>query len=197
MKTKLFSAILLIEIASVSLLLFLLSQKGLPAKIGVTLVFLQPIIFGLHVFEEFIFPGGYVDWYRSHSPQLADALTPSYLLRINVIPLVASLLVSLGSFDYISTSSFGGIRAWLVFLSFLSFNGLFHIRGAILAKKYSPGMVSSIGLYFPLTIISFIYFLKTGAVDVFSGIVCIVIGSSFQTILDYLKKRILKKKGQI
>jgi hypothetical protein len=56
MKTKLIAVIALIEIASVSLLLFLLNQEVLPSKTGIILVLLQPITFGLHVTEEFIFP---------------------------------------------------------------------------------------------------------------------------------------------
>lgn len=190
MKTKLFITIILIEISSLSILSFLLRMNGLPAKIGVTFIFLQPIFFGLHVFEEFIFPGGYVVWYKSYSPKLVEALTSSYLFRINAIPLVLSVLASLGAFDYMGTYIFGGIRAWMTFLSTLFVNALFHIRGAILTKKYSPGMVSAIAFYFPLTIISFTYFLKTGAIDIFSAIVSLSIGVLFQPALDYLKKSI-------
>jgi hypothetical protein len=197
MKTKLFITIILIEISSLSILSFLLRMNGLPAKIGVTLIFLQPIFFGLHVFEEFFFPGGYVVWYKSYSPKLVEALTSSYLFRINAIPLVLSVLASLGAFDYMGTYSLGGIRAWMALLSILFVNALFHIQGAILTKKYSPGMVSAIAFYFPLTIISFTYFLKTGAIDIFSAIVCLSIGVLFQPMLDYLKKNILKKDGRI
>jgi hypothetical protein len=95
------------------------------------------------------------------------------------------------------TYSLGGIRAWMTFQSILFVNAIFHIQGAILTKKYSPGMVSGIAFYSPLTIISFTYFLKTGAVDIFSAIVCLAIGVLFQPVLDYLKKSILKKDGRI
>jgi hypothetical protein len=197
MKTKLFITIFLVEISALSLLLFLLRMNGLPAKIGVTMIFLQPIFFGLHVFEEFIFPGGYVVWYKSYSPKLVEALTSSYLFKINTIPLVLSVLASLGAFDFVSTYSFGGIRAWMTFQSILFVNAIFHIQGAIITKKYSPGIVSSIVFYSPLTIISFTFFLKTGTVDIFSAIVCLSIGVLYQSALDYLKKNILKKAGRI
>lgn len=197
MRTKLFIIILMIEIASLGALFFLLDHQGLPGKIGVTLIFLQPVFFGLHVFEEFIFPGGYLVWYKSYSPKLFEALTSSYLFRVNAIPLVLSVLASLGAFDFMGAYSFGGIRAWMTFQSILVVNALFHIQGAIITKKYSPGVVSSIAFYFPLTIISFTFFLKTGTVDIFSAIVCLSIGVLFQPALDYLKQNILKKAGRI
>ncbi len=62
MKPKLFIVIVMSEIVSLFTLLFLLHLGSLPGKIGVTLVLLLPIVFGLHVLEEFIFPGGYVEW---------------------------------------------------------------------------------------------------------------------------------------
>ena len=75
MKTRLGGVISLIEIASVAALLFLLRQEGLPAKTGVSLVFFLPITFGLHVFEEFIFPGGANEWFKTYRPQYAEAYT--------------------------------------------------------------------------------------------------------------------------
>jgi hypothetical protein len=193
MITRLGAVIALIEVASIAFVLLLLKQEGLPDKTGVILAFLLPITFGWHVFEEFIFPGGFGDWVKSYRPKLANVVTPSYLFKINFIPLVASVLVSLGAFDYMGAYSFGGIRAWLTFLSILAFNASFHIRGAIQTKRYSPGVVTSIVLYLPLTIISFTYFLRTGAVDMFSAIVCLAIGSVFQSVLDYFKERSMKK----
>jgi hypothetical protein len=194
-KPKLFIVIIMIEIVSLLTLLFLLHLGGLPGKIGVTLVLLLPIVFGLHVLEEFIFPGGYVEWYKSYSPHLVQALTPSYLFRINAIPLIASVLVSLGAFDFMGAYNFGGIHAWMTFLSILFVNALFHVRGTILTKKYSPGLLSGLAFYIPLTIVSFTYFFKLGVVNIFSVIASIVIGSLFKPLLDFLKKNILNKRG--
>jgi hypothetical protein len=189
MKTKLFITIILVEVVSLSALCYLMNQNVLPGRTAVILIFLQPVVFGIHVFEEFIFPGGYSDWYKNYSPRLAEALTSSYLLKINVMPLVASVLVSLGSFDYISTYSFGGIRAWMTFLAILFVNAIFHIRGSFLTKQYSPGVVTCCAFYIPLTIISFTYLLKTGAVDLFSVLLSLGISLLFQPILGYIKKK--------
>ena len=196
MKTRLGAVIASIEIVSITALFFLLRQEGLPAKFGVSLVFFLPITFGLHVFEEFIFPGGSGNWFKIYHPQYAKAYTQSYFFKVNAIPLVLSVLLTFGTFDYAGAFSFFGIRAWLAFLSFLAINAIFHIRGTIETKHYSPGLVVSILLYLPLTIIGFTYLLRTGVVDIVSAIVCIAIGLLIQPVLDYIKKRNLKIEGQ-
>jgi hypothetical protein len=189
MKTKLFITIILVEVVSLLSLYYLLNQSTLPGRTAVVLIFFQPVVFGLHVFEEFIFPGGYTDWYKKYSPRLVEVMTPSYLVKVNVIPLITSVLVSLGSFDYISAYSFGGIRAWMTFLSILFVNAIFHIRGSLLTKQYSPGVVTCCTLYIPLTVFSFTYLLKTGAVDIFSVLISLGVGLLFQPLLDYIKNK--------
>ena len=98
--------------------------------------------------------------------------------------------MTLGAFDFAGGFGFWGIRAWLVFLCMQAFNVSFHIRGAIKLrpKQPSPGMLSAILLYIPLTLTSFFYLLKTGTVDIFSAIVCMALGSLLQPALDYIKK---------
>lgn len=196
MKTRLGIVITVIELASISGLLFLLKQAGLPAKFGLALVFCLPIIFGLHVVEEFIFPGGASAWFTLYHPEHAGAYTESYFFKVNAIPLVLAVLLAFGTFDFAGSFSFYGIRAWLVFLSFLAFNALFHIRGTFETKRYSPGLLVSLSLYLPLTIIGFTYLLRTGAVDIFSAIVCFGLGTLFQPALDYIKNRNSKMESE-
>jgi hypothetical protein len=196
MKRKLGGVIALIEVASVAILFLLLGLEGIPSKIGVFLVFSLPIAFGLHVFEEFIFPGGASDWFRIYRPQFAKAYTDSYLFKVNALPLALSILVSLGTFDYKGGYSFFGIRAWLAFLFFLALNAVFHIRGTVRTRRYSPGLGVGILFYIPLAIISFTFLVGTGVVDVFSAIVCVAVGSLIQPILDFIKDRSLNSEGQ-
>ncbi len=61
-RNRLGAVIALMELASLTLLLVLINQKVMPDKAGVLLVFLLPITFGLHVTEEFVFPGGFIRW---------------------------------------------------------------------------------------------------------------------------------------
>jgi hypothetical protein len=78
MKHTLIGSILLLEAAVLALLLFL-HLESLPDKTGLTLVRLLPIAFGLHVLEEFGFPGGFSDWYKGQA-----RLTSSLLLSVLV-----------------------------------------------------------------------------------------------------------------
>jgi hypothetical protein len=178
MKIKLFAAITLIEAVLITLLLFFLTQEMLPDKVGVTLVWIQPIAFGLHIAEEYVFPGGF-----------ASRMTPSYPFKINAIGGIASALLSFGAFNYLGSYSFVEIRGWLFVMSALAFNGLEHIRGAILTKRYSPGMVTGIVLFLPLAVISYAYFLRNRIVDIPSALVCIALGSLAQPVLDFFHKR--------
>jgi hypothetical protein len=197
MKKKMGLIIVSIEFVSVIILVFLLKKPEIiPTQIGVSLVFLLPISFGLHFCEEFIFPGGGSDWFKLYRPQYAKAYTESYFFKINTLPLILAVLASLGSLDYRGAFSFFGIRAWLAFLFFLAFNAVFHIRGAIQTKRYSPGVGVGTVLYLPLAICSFIYFLATVIIDPFSAIFCVIIGSLFQPVLDQIKEHDLKEGRQ-
>jgi len=193
MKTKLGVVVVLVEIASVAGVLFLRGQRGLPAPATVLLVFSLPMAFGLHVCEEFIFPGGAGDWFKAYRPQYADAYTPSYFLRINVLPLVAAVLVCLGAFDYRGGFSFAGIRAWLAFVSLQGFNGLYHLRGTLESRRYSPGLLTGILLYLPLTLVAFASLLRSGAVDFISAAACLLFGLGSQRMFDLLKERRLQR----
>jgi hypothetical protein len=195
MKIKIGSVIALIEVVSIVGLIFLLGQKDMPAKFGVALVFLLPILFGLHVCEEFIFPGGGETWFALYHPENTKAYTQSYFFTINAIPLVLSTLLAFGTFDFVGGFDFFGIRAWLVFLTFLAYNAIFHIRGAIETRRFSPGLVTSILFYLPLTFISYIYLLHTGVVDIVSVIICLALGSLLQPILDAIKQQSMKEKA--
>ena len=193
MNRKLGTVIAVVEIAAVAFLLLLFRHGGLPSKTSVILVFLLPITFGLHVFEEFFFPGGAEAWFKATCPQYAQAYTPSYFFKVNAIPLVLSVLVSLGAFNYEGTYSFAGIGAWLAFMFILFFNGVFHIRATIRMKKYSPGFISSIIFYIPLAITSLTYFLLTNAISIFTAIISVAVGTLLQPALDYIKKQRVKK----
>jgi hypothetical protein len=195
MKTRFLSLVVLIEIISVAFLIFLLKLEDLPEKAGVSLIWLLPITFGLHVFEEFVFPGGFSDWNRTYRPRFAGAMTPSYLIKVNAIPGAAAILVSLGVFNYAGGYGLFGIRAWHAFLTFLAFNAIYHIRGAFQTGHYSPGMVTGILLYLPLAVISFTYFIKAGIMDIVSAILCLALGLAFQPVLDAIKDRNMRKAG--
>lgn len=191
-RARLGKMVALLEFASFSLLLFFFRQKVVPDRLGLLLVFLLPIAFGLHVLEEFIYPGGFISWDNVFRPKYTG--TPaSYYVKVNALPAIASLLVVLGAFDYAGKFSFG-IRSWLALLTFLAWNAVFHIRGALRTTRYSPGMVTGILLYIPLAIVSYVHFMKSGVIDSPSIVLCVIAALAIQPILDFIKTRGLKKR---
>jgi hypothetical protein len=191
-RARLGGVIALIEIASLSLLLVLVRQKIVPDTIGVLLIVFLPIAFGLHVTEEFIFPGGFISWDNVFRPKYTD--TPgSFYVKANAIPGIAAFLVVLGTFDYAGKFSQVGLRGWLAFLSFLTWNVLFHIRGAVQTGRYSPGMMTGLFLFVPLIITSCIHFNNSGVIDKLSIVLCAAITLAIQPILDFAKRRGVKR----
>lgn len=51
-----------------------------------------PLLFAaLHIAEEFVWPGGFADWYRRYRPDLAPGITSKFLIRINALLLLVCL----------------------------------------------------------------------------------------------------------
>lgn len=183
-------------VASALMLVVLLKQAFFPSRLGLILVWLLPISFGMHVFEEFGFPGGYGEWSRTYRPQTAASMTPAHFYRINLIGGAATIGVALGAFDYAGGYSFFGIRAWLAVLAWIAFNAVVHIRGAFESRRYCPGVVTSIALYLPLTVLGVAYFLRTGAVGVLSLIVVVAWGiAAYALVVRALRQRALVEKS--
>ena len=178
----------LIETASLILLLVLFKLAVLPDRMGVLLVVLLPICFGLHVTEEFLFPGGFIRWDNVFRPKFTE--TPgSYYIKVNAFPGIASVLLVLGAFDYMGKYSPMGIRTWLAISTFMTWNAFFHLRGSIQTKQYSPGMITGLALFVPLTIAGYVYLLSAGAVDIWSAAACIAFALAVQPVLDRIKGR--------
>jgi len=191
-RRRLSGLIAVVEIASVGLLLLLIRQRVIPDNFGLLLIFLFPVGFGLHVTEEFIFPGGFIGWDNIFRPRYTE--TPgSYYVKVNAIPMVGSLLVGLGAFDYEGKYSFFGIRAWLAFLTFMAWNALFHIRGSIHTRRYSPGVVTGVLVFIPLATASYIHFKAVGVTDGLSLVLCAAVALTIQPILDLIKRVGLRK----
>lgn len=103
------------------------------------------------------------------------------------------MLLALGAFDYAGKYSVAGIRSWLVFSTFMTWNAFFHVRGAVHTREYSPGMVTGLLLFAPLTIISYIHFTCVGAVDNLSVALCTAVALTIQPVLDFIKSRGLQR----
>ncbi|MCE0494328.1 HXXEE domain-containing protein [Vibrio salinus] len=109
----------------------------------------------LHVTEEFIWPGGFIAWYRELCPPQEKGRGPEYLIWINTLMMWFIILAM-----YFGNTQTGA-SIWLGVATMLVINAGFHILGVIRLRKYSPGIVTAVCLYIPLFIIGISQYLTT------------------------------------
>jgi hypothetical protein len=139
----------------------------------------------LHIFEEFVWPGGFLEWYRSYRPEIAASLTPRFVIVVNSILLGAGFALG-----WLGPAWGRGISLWLILAALLAANAIFHIIGVLRLRRYSPGVVTGVFLYIPLCIWSYWYFISHGDASWRFAITSFVIGSSYQfwSILNHHRR---------
>jgi len=151
-----------IPIAAASLVMvFVVLHENRQGASGIALLFLLPAVFSLHVTEEFIWPGGFISWDNIFRPQYAGT-AGSFYVRINAIPAVGFFLGALLAMSNPTRFLGSFVPTWLTMSTFMCWNAIFHLRGALRTHRYSPGMVTGLALFFPLTLVAFICFLRAG-----------------------------------
>ncbi len=152
------------------------------------LLWLLPISAVLHIIEEFAFPGGFTAWYRNYKQSVSASFTAKYLIKINLILIVFTVLPLL-------LNARNGIAIWLSVASVVFFNAFFHIGGVLRTKKYVPGVITSILIYIPLTVYGYWYFLSSQKVSIEQAIVSGSFGIVYWLFTSYNHKRRAKKLG--
>src|ERR1700744_2749019 len=123
-----------------------------------TLTLLLPAAIMLHVTEEFLFPGRFIEWYQELIPSKAKGTRPGYLVWINTLMIgVCVIPVALGL-------SPRGVNVWYCVMAIAGINAIFHITGVVKLKKYSPGVVTGVLLYLPLFIFGSWTLLSSGEI---------------------------------
>jgi hypothetical protein len=106
----------------------------------------------LHLFEEFVWPGGFAEWYRWYRPERSASVTTGFLERINALFVAMALLAGVMGFRPY------GVAIWLVVASIAAANGLFHLWAVFKTRRYSPGVITGCIIYVPLAFFGFTYF---------------------------------------
>ena len=104
-----------------------------------------PVVFLLHVAEE---GSRFVPWFNSLA---APPMTQRLFLSVNAVALVITAAVA-----FLVTTSRDRVSillgsAWVGFLMLA--NGLLHVVGTVVHGRYSPGVLTSLLLYFPLSVL--------------------------------------------
>jgi hypothetical protein len=142
----------------------------------------------LHVLEEYFSPGGFPDFMKENSPVFAPFVTTSFAILINGLFLVLCILGAIfGTGALVFSLSIG---------SLLVFNGLTHLAGSLRARRYAPGMISSLLLYLPLGITAYVFFLRSGQLSVPQELLSVLLGIAYQIVpIGYLGLATLTRRN--
>ena len=142
----------------------------------------------LHICEEFVFPGGFLAWDRQYRPQYAKSISVRVCVIMNALLLAMCLQIGLLG------ATPEGIALWLAIAALVFTNGIYHLRGTVAGKAYSPGVVTGVLLYFPLAIVGYYHFIHSGQATVGHAMVFFMLGGSYPFISAALHR--MRSKGQ-
>ena len=142
--------------------------------IALTLIWLQCPFYWAHEFEEYVCPGGFLDFFNRNvmkSTRGDKPLTKVGSFWIN-IPLMYVLLPLSGVLSHYLGTDWG---LWTAYYSML--NASAHVvMFFVFGRKYNPGLVVSILLNIPLGIYTVWYFLSNGLVTTGMNTLSIIVG---------------------
>jgi hypothetical protein len=146
---------------------------------------------GLHITEEFVWPGGFGDWDRSYRPAIRNSITPTLHVVVNLLLLCLCLSVGQAGSSP-EGAEIGGLRfrslippalsvpSWAALAGLLSANAVFHAVGTARARRYSPGLVTGMLLYVPLTAFGLWHFIHGGQLSPLAALGSVAVGASYQ-----------------
>ena len=140
------------------------------------LVFIAlPIAAAIHIIEEYVFPGGFVEAFSRLLPRASHLFTLRFHIVVNVVFFLLCLISALiGKANLVlSLSIFGLIFA----------NAVLHIRGAIINKRYYPGVISGVFIYIPITVYAYSVFLSSRQLTWLQAGVSFLLGVMYMGVL--------------
>jgi hypothetical protein len=140
-----------------------------------------------HIFEEFVWPGGFAEWYRQYRPN-GSRITGRMLVIVNVALLAACLNYALAAGTTL------GVAALLGLSALLCSNGLWHAWASVKTHTVSPGVVTGVLLYVPLMIVEFSAYLRAERVSIRLAVLAAVLGGSYH-VWSALYHRVGANKG--
>lgn len=130
----------------------------------------------LHIFEEFVWPSGFLAWHRIYQPEIATSITPRFAVIGNVILLIAAIMLGI-----MGPAWSRSLSLWLILAALVAGNAaFFHIMGALRTRRYSPGIVTGVLLYLPLCVWGYWHFIGNHEASIQFALVSFAIGASYQ-----------------
>ena len=126
-----------------------------------------------HIFEEFVWPGGFAEWYRGYRAN-SVRVSARMLLIVNL------LLLAAGGTCAAAAGTRWGAAALLGLCALLCANGLWHAWASVKSHTVSPGVVTGILLHVPLMIVEFNVYLQARRVSLWAAALAGCLGFSYQ-----------------
>ena len=136
----------------------------------------------LHIVEEFVFPGGFAAWDRRYRPDFKNSITP----RLHIVVNALLLIICFDTGAMIGRRL--GAALWLLVAALLFSNALWHLRGAVKTRSYSPGMITGLLLYVPLTIYGYDHFVRSGRVTAVTALIAFAVGGSYHLWAGFMHR---------
>ena len=147
---------------------------------------LLPISVIFHITEEFVFPGGFLGWYRNYKQTVSSSFTSTYIVLINSILFILCALP-------LVLDGLQSISLWLSMASVVFFNALFHLNGSMKVCKYSPGIVTSVLLYIPISIYGYWFILSNQLISKELAVSSSLVGIIYLLFSSFNHKRRARK----
>jgi hypothetical protein len=155
----------------------------------VFILLLQTPLYMLHQTEEYLFPGGFAEFFNQAILKVDTENGPineNFIFSINV-PLIWIILPTFGLLSLID-SKYG---LWIPYFSL--FAGIAHILLAIKAKKlYNPGLIVSLFINIPVGLFSISYLLNRGFLENWFSNPHFAIGFGINALLPIIGILLLK-----
>jgi len=128
----------------------------------------------IHMVEEFVYPGEFLDWMRDFRPEFASSVTVRFAVIINAL---FFLLCVAGAIVASRSPVLSLSVASLLFL-----NALMHMVGVVKAREYVPGVISGVVLYLPLSLGAYYLFASSGQLSLLGSVTSGLLGALYQAI---------------
>ncbi|AUC15500.1 hypothetical protein BTO06_10265 [Tenacibaculum sp. SZ-18] len=152
------------------------------------LIWLQFVIYLVHQFEEYVLPGGFLEFLNKELLGSAESDFPAdkkFSFWINIPIIFVGYPVSAILSGYIDLS----IGIWTAYFSII--NAMSHV-GMFLKHKYNPGFFISLFLNIPVGIYTIYYFVSQNLISLNSHIIGLIIGLLVQGFVMMLGFKVLK-----
>jgi hypothetical protein len=136
-----------------------------------------------HLFEEFVWPGGFARWYREYPPGYTAIVSPRFLVLIN------AAFVGLALLPPLLGATARGLAYWVVVAAIAGANALFHLMATVRTRRYSPGVVTGVALYVPLAVVGAGQLMRLGLVSLATVLQALVIAAAYSVWSSWRHRR--------